>query len=68
MQAGDAWGAGDLTMLDEEGNPDVDEDEMHSVASEKADEEGGGWDVSLFLVYVDFCPDNSSTVLTLFCT
>ncbi|VIO97225.1 coatomer alpha subunit, putative [Brugia malayi] len=41
--AGDAWGSDDI-MLDEEGNPDIDEDEMHSVASEKDDKESG-WDV-----------------------
>ncbi|VDO56868.1 unnamed protein product, partial [Onchocerca flexuosa] len=40
---GDAWGGDDL-MLDEDGNPDVDEDEMQSAASEKEDKEGG-WDV-----------------------
>lgn len=44
FQTDDAWGGDDL-MLDEEGNPDVDEDEMQSAASEKEDKEGG-WDVS----------------------
>ncbi|CAG9531840.1 unnamed protein product, partial [Cercopithifilaria johnstoni] len=39
----DAWGGDDL-MLDEEGNPDIDEDEMHSATSEKENKEGG-WDV-----------------------
>lgn len=32
-------------MLDEEGNPDMDEEEMHSATSGKDDKEGG-WDVS----------------------
>uniref|UniRef100_A0A0R3S0K2 Coatomer subunit alpha n=1 Tax=Elaeophora elaphi TaxID=1147741 RepID=A0A0R3S0K2_9BILA len=41
--AGDAWGGDDL-MLDEEGNPDIDEEEMHSAVSEKEDKESG-WDV-----------------------
>lgn len=44
FQAGDAWG-GDDVMLDDEGNPDIDEDELHSAASDKEGEEGG-WDVS----------------------
>lgn len=44
FQAGDAWD-GDNLMLDEEGNPDIDEDEMQSATSEKEDKEGG-WDVS----------------------
>ncbi|MCP9264240.1 Coatomer subunit alpha [Dirofilaria immitis] len=43
VEAGDAWGGDDL-MLDDEGNPDVDEDEMQSALSEKEDKEGG-WDV-----------------------
>ncbi|VDM97379.1 unnamed protein product [Thelazia callipaeda] len=42
IETGNAWGGNDL-MLDEDGNPDIDEDEMHSVASEKDNE--GGWDV-----------------------
>lgn len=32
-------------MLDDEGNPDIDEEEMHSATSEKENKEGG-WDVS----------------------
>ncbi|VDK27188.1 unnamed protein product [Gongylonema pulchrum] len=47
--AGDAWGAGELVMLDDEGNPDIDEEEMHSVASEGVEQEGGGWDVCLLV-------------------
>jgi coatomer protein complex subunit alpha (xenin) len=41
---GDAWGAEGDIMLNEDGNPDIDENEI--LAGDEGDEEGG-WDVSL---------------------
>lgn len=43
--AGEAWG-GDDVMLDEEGNPDIDEVEL---LGGKPDAEEDGWDVRMFI-------------------
>jgi hypothetical protein len=47
QEEGAAWGADDDLMLDEEGNPEVDEGDAGIGGG---DAEEGGWDVSVFFV------------------